>query len=147
MILIELNRLENKQTNASITSTSMVVGMSGAVVTSGSSNNFQRFNQVNKIQVTYQSQATTAATPKKPMMTTAAPNANVNHYQPNHTPTPTNQQQQQQNNKISPTSVYHLVNNNNNKNDNTLKKRNALVAFEFKTLLDKVKKEIYYINI
>ena len=42
------------------------------------------------------------------------------------------------NNKISPTSVYHLVNNNNNKNDNTLKKRNALVAFEFKTLLDKV---------
>jgi hypothetical protein len=41
-------------------------------------------------------------------------------------------------NKISPTSVYHLVNNNNNKNDNTLKKRNALVAFEFKTLLDKV---------
>lgn len=41
-------------------------------------------------------------------------------------------------NKISPTSVYHLVHNNNNKNDNTLKKRNALVAFEFKTLLDKV---------
>ena len=41
-------------------------------------------------------------------------------------------------NKISPESVYHLVHNNNNKNDNTLKKRNALVAFEFKTLLDKV---------
>lgn len=40
--------------------------------------------------------------------------------------------------KISPTSVYHLVHNNNNKNDNTLKKKNALVAFEFKTLLDKV---------
>lgn len=40
--------------------------------------------------------------------------------------------------KLSPTSVYHLVHNNNNKNDNTLKKKNALVAFEFKTLLDKV---------
>jgi hypothetical protein len=45
---------------------------------------------------------------------------------------------------ISPTSVYHLVNNNNNKNDNTLKKRNALVAFEFKTLLDKVAPPSYH---
>jgi hypothetical protein len=35
-------------------------------------------------------------------------------------------------------SVYHLVHNKNNKNDNTLKKRNALVTFEFKTLLNKV---------
>lgn len=34
--------------------------------------------------------------------------------------------------------MYHLVHNKNNKNDNTLKKRNALVTFEFKTLLDKV---------
>lgn len=40
--------------------------------------------------------------------------------------------------KVSPESVYHLVHNKNNKNDNTLKKRNALVTFEFKTLLDKV---------
>jgi hypothetical protein len=35
-------------------------------------------------------------------------------------------------------SVVHLVHNMNNKNDNTLKKRNALVAYEFKTLLDRV---------
>ena len=40
--------------------------------------------------------------------------------------------------KPSPNSILSLVNNNNNKCDNTLKKRNALVAFEFKTLLDKV---------
>jgi hypothetical protein len=38
----------------------------------------------------------------------------------------------------NPNSVVHLVHNLNNKNDNTLKKRNALVAFEFKTLLDRV---------
>jgi hypothetical protein len=38
----------------------------------------------------------------------------------------------------NPNSVVHLVHNLNNKNDNTLKKRNALVAFEFKTLLDQV---------
>lgn len=37
-----------------------------------------------------------------------------------------------------PQALIHLVNNKNNKNDNTLKKRNALVAFEFKTLLDRV---------
>ena len=36
------------------------------------------------------------------------------------------------------TSIFSLVNNNNNKCDNTLKKRNALVTFEFKTLLDRV---------
>ena len=41
------------------------------------------------------------------------------------------------NHKITPESVFHLVHNNNNINDNTLKKRNALVTFEFKTLLDK----------
>jgi hypothetical protein len=70
-------------------------------------------------------------------------NINNNHHQ--------QQQQQQQihhNNVnihvISPTSVYHLVNNNNNKNDSTLKKRNALVAFEFKTLLDKVAPPSYH---
>lgn len=46
---------------------------------------------------------------------------------------PSNKQQ-----KPLPNSILSLVNNNNNKCDNTLKKRNALVAFEFKTLLDKV---------
>ena len=42
------------------------------------------------------------------------------------------------NNKPAANSILSLVNNNNNKCDNTLKKRNALVTFEFKTLLDKV---------
>ncbi len=37
--------------------------------------------------------------------------------------------------KISPSAVYHLVHNNNNKNDNTLKRKNALVAFEFKKIM------------
>lgn len=46
---------------------------------------------------------------------------------------PTNKHQ-----KPLPNSILSLVNNNNNKCDNTLKKRNALVAFEFKSLLDKV---------
>lgn len=41
------------------------------------------------------------------------------------------------NHKFSPNAVISLVNNNNNKCDNTLKKRNALVTFEFRTLLDK----------
>ena len=42
------------------------------------------------------------------------------------------------NSNISPSTVYNLVNNNNNKNDSTLKKRNALVTFEFKSLLNKI---------
>jgi hypothetical protein len=38
-------------------------------------------------------------------------------------------------NKISPSFVYHLVHNSNNLNDNTLKRKNALVAFEFKKII------------
>jgi hypothetical protein len=39
--------------------------------------------------------------------------------------------------QLSPSAVYSIVHNNNNKYDNTLKKRNALVAFEFKNLVSK----------
>lgn len=39
--------------------------------------------------------------------------------------------------QVTPKAVYHIVHNNNNRNDNTLKKRNALVAFEFKKLVSK----------
>ena len=39
--------------------------------------------------------------------------------------------------QLSPQAVYSIVHNNNNKYDNTLKKRNALVAFEFKKLVSR----------
>jgi len=48
--------------------------------------------------------------------------------------------------KLSPSAVLSLVNNSNNKCDNTLKKRNALVAFEFKSLMDRVNNQNNQIN-
>lgn len=113
-----------------------------------SSSSYQNFQRFNKIQVTYQSgfqvnatkninqqnlnkksAHTGCVTQTQPVQISASSCTNPLHAHNNIS---------NQSNKISPTSVYHLVNNNNNKNDNTLKKRNALVAFEFKTLLDKV---------
>ncbi len=45
-------------------------------------------------------------------------------------------------NKISQSTVYHLVHNNNNRNDNTLKRKNALVTFEFKKIISTVQTNI-----
>ncbi len=44
--------------------------------------------------------------------------------------------------QLSPSAVYSIVHNNNNKYDNTLKKRNALVAFEFKKLVSRYNHDV-----